>query len=556
MRALAITVSFAVGLLSLSQEIVWVRIVALGQQARPQAFSLVLAVFLIGIALGAAFGRRLCQRCASDGPRLLRQGAALLLGAAALDLLALWLCAAGLAATQGSSALLSALLLLCGACAAAKGTLFPIVHHLGTVAEAGRVGRSVSRVYLANVLGATLGPVLTGFVLMDRLGLEQVFALVALVTAALGGLALWWAGRASPGSRIGAGQHMSTVSTLALLALAGLALVEPPAVARRIAGEVVGDDGRSNLRHLIQNRHGVIHVLAEDRPGSGDITFGGNAYDGRVSTDLRINANGLDRAYAVATLHPMPRRVLVVGLSTGAWTAVILGLPGVERVDVVEINPGYLELIGSYPQVAPLLRDPRVQVHVDDGRRWLRAHPQARYDLVFQNTTWHWRANSSLLLSRDYLQQLRGHLAPGGMVAINTTGSADVFHTAAQVFTHVGRRKNFAYLSDAPLQLRPDAESVLRAARLWQQPAFDEAAFAPGGLAHELSRQPLQPATEFVQLAAQQRPPRIITDVSPVNEYRHGSAPPWEALGWLLPAGSGPWQASPPPARPASSAPG
>ena len=49
---------------------------------------------------------------------------------------------------------------------------------VGTVAEAGRVGRSVSRVYLANVLGSTLGPVLTGFVLMDRLGLEQVFALL------------------------------------------------------------------------------------------------------------------------------------------------------------------------------------------------------------------------------------------------------------------------------------------------------------------------------------------------------------------------------------------
>lgn len=544
MRALAITLSFAVGLLSLSQEIVWVRIVALGQQARPQAFALVLAVFLVGIALGAAFGRRLCQRCASDGPRLLRQGGALLLAAAALDLLALWLCAAGLAATSGSASLLGALLLLCGACAAAKGTLFPIVHHLGTVAEAGRVGRSVSRVYLANVLGSTLGPVLTGFVLMDRLGLEQVFALVAGATAALGALALWRGGMAAAGQ--GWRPLLPAAATLALLVASSQALVEPPAVAQRIAGEVLDAAGRSNLRHLIQNRHGVIHVLAEDRPGSGDITYGGNAYDGRISTDLRINANGLDRAYALAALHPAPRRVLVVGLSTGAWTAVILGLPGVEQVDVVEINPGYLELIGRYPQVAPLLRDPRVRVHVDDGRRWLRAHPQTRYDLVFQNTTWHWRANISLLLSRDYLQQLRSHLAPGGMVAINTTGSADVFHTAAQVFAQVGRRKNFAYLSDVPLQPQPDAEAVLRAARLWQQPAFDEAAFAPGGLAHELARQPLQPAADFLRQAARQRPPLGITDLSPVNEYRHGAAPPWEALHGLLPAGSGPWQAPPP----------
>lgn len=524
--SLARLLSFAVGLLSLSQEILWVRIVGLGQQGRPQAFALVLVVFLLGIAGGAALGRQVCAR-AGD---VLRAGGLALLAAAALDLGALALCGTGLVVTAGAPPQLLAVLVLVALCAAGKGTLFPIVHHLGSRTEAGTVGRSVSHVYLANVLGSTLGPLLTGFWLLDVWPLERVFALLALATALLGALAL--AGGRRPGLP-------QAAWAMLVIVLAGSALWRPPAVAARIA---TGIDGSAPLRHLIQNRHGVLHVLAEDSPGRGDITFGGNAYDGRIALDMAINANGLDRAYAVAAMHPQPRRVLVVGLSTGAWTAVVLGLPGIEAVDVVEINPGYLDLIRAYPQVAPVLADPRVHIHIDDGRRWLRAHPQARYDLIVQNTTWHWRAYATLQLSREYMAQLRGHLAPGGIVAMNATFSADVFHTAATVFGQVGRRNGFAYMSDAPLRPRPDALAVLRAARLGTAPAFADAAFAPGGLAERLAREPVLPAAPFVAQAAAQRPPRVISDLNMLTEYRHGAELPLPWLGAMLPADAGPWR--------------
>lgn len=527
---LAWGLSLAIGFLSLSQEILWVRVVALGTQARPEGFSLVLFVFLLGIALGAIAGRRLCAR----SPDLPRATAAVLLAAAAADLLALRLVASPLALTPQSPELLGVTLTLVALRAALKGTLFPVVHHLGTVAEDDRIGRAVSKVYVANVLGATLGPIVTGFWLLDVLPLAVVMAGVALATALLAALTLAVAHRQPAAQGAPRGLALGVAAVLAV----SLAWVAQPL---GVVAQIVADDAPQRLRQVGENRHGVLHVMAEDSAGSGDITFGGNAYDGRISTDLRVNANGLDRAYLLATLHPAPRRALVVGLSTGAWATVILGMPGIEALDVVEINPGYVDLIRRYPAVAPLLADPRLRLNVDDGRRWLRAHPGERYDLVFQNTTWHWRANTTLLLSQDYLRQLQQHLNPGGIVAMNTTGSLDVYHTAGTVFAHVVRYRNFVYMSDAPLQQRPDAAALLRACRIWQAPAFTEAAFAPDGVAGKLLAAPLMPGAAYVAQEAGGRAPRVITDLNLVPEYRHGSGLALPALQPLLPADAGPW---------------
>ena len=50
------------------------------------------------------------------------------------------------------------------------------MHHLGSTPTAAGVGRSVSRVYLANVAGSTMGPLLVGFWLLDHAPLERAFA--------------------------------------------------------------------------------------------------------------------------------------------------------------------------------------------------------------------------------------------------------------------------------------------------------------------------------------------------------------------------------------------
>jgi spermidine synthase len=179
--------------------------------------------------------------------------------------------------------------------------------------------------------------------------------------------------------------------------------------------------------------------------------FGGGAYDGAISTSLESDKNMIVRAYGISALHPAPKEVLMIGLSTGAWAQVIANLPGVEKLTVIEINRGYLELIPRYPEVASVLRNPKVDIVIDDGRRWLVHHPERTFDVIVSNTTFHWRANTTNLLSLEFLQAVRAHLKPGGIFHFNTTGSADAYKTAFTIFPYGLRFINFATVSDSPI---------------------------------------------------------------------------------------------------------
>lgn len=505
--------SLGVGFLSLSQEILWVRLGAFSFSGAPQIFSFVLANYLIGIALGAQVGKWFCGR----GSDLYLVGGATLLLAAVTDILtptfAPWVL------RSGATLPLAALALI--ATAAIKSVLFPIAHHLGSNQSGSRIGSSVSKVYFGNILGSTLGPIVTGFYLLDRFSTEACFIIVGMGSLVLGVLMLF---KSAPG--------LLRHATLALGLLAILAS-RPWSVPEALA--TLADRKAVNLpiSHMVQNKHGILHTLAVK--GGGDITIGGNVYDGHISADMDKNLNHLERAYILAAAHPAPKRVLVVGLSTGAWARVVLGFPGVESMDIVEINPGYIELISQYPEVSPVLSDKRVKIHIDDGRRWLKRHPAAQYDLIVQNTTFHWRSNITNLVSREYFSELKSHLRPGGMVAVNTTQSLDVLRTAVEVFDQVFKFGSFAYGSDHDIRFKPEvAMQRLQACRIDERPAFLPKHFEPGGIAHTIAHQGFTPAAHVL---AQPRPvpAEVVTDQNMLTEFRHGKLVAPEPLRWMYP---------------------
>lgn len=505
MTGLAWLLSFGAGFLSLSQEILWVRLVGFVHLGVPQAFSLVLGLYLLGIALGATAGKRLCERLGARPLGLVHASAAVLLGAGALDLVLPALLEA-LAASSGWARLLGMAALILST-AAIKATLFPIAHHLGSNAEGDRLGRSLSHVYGLNIAGATLGPLLTGFVLLDHLSLEAGFQLIGVCSVALAAAAFcvrrpaWAMGLAVAVAGTAAGtvdlQQMAVTS----------------AYAQR-------QDGRA-IKWLHSNRHGLLHVV--DGGPQGDIVYGGNVYDGRTNTDLRLNSNRIDRAYLLAALHPAPQRVLVIGLSSGAWLRVLTAVPGVQTLDVIEINPGYEDLISRYPPLLTALQDPRTQLHIDDGRRWLNRHADARFDLIVMNTTFHWRANVSNLLSRQFMALAASRLAPGGILAFNATGSDDALATAASVFAQTYRWSNFVYAAQHDFRSAKDSTAARQ--RLADMaingvpllPTQDPSAQAA---VERLLAQP------FVGLAQAQskshRPLLVIDDWTMPTEFRHG----------------------------------
>jgi spermidine synthase len=219
----------------------------------------------------------------------------------------------------------------------------------------------------------------------------------------------------------------------------------------------------------VENRSGVINVDASLN------VYGSGMYDGRIAIDLMNDENLLIRPFSLSLFHPDPEEVLMVGLATGAWAQVIADHPQVKHVTIVEINPGYLQIVRKYRVVASLLDNPKVEIVIDDGRRWLNRHPERKFDAIIQNTTWYFRPNATNLVSEEYLRLSAAHLRDGGVIMYNTTGSARVLRTGCMLFPGV-RVVNNVVMSPKPMTL--DSERLRRtlaAYRIDGRPMLDVA---------------------------------------------------------------------------------
>jgi len=140
-------------------------------------------------------------------------------------------------------------------------------------------------------------------------------------------------------------------------------------------------------------------------------------------------------------------------MSGGAWTQILAHNPAVEHVTVVEISHGYIKLVQNHTVVSSVLSNPKVNIVIDDGRRWLRRHPDRHFDVIVMNTTFHWREFSSALLGREFLELVRSRLNPAGIAMWNCTGSERAARTGMAVFPHTLMLANNCLASMTPLTI-------------------------------------------------------------------------------------------------------
>ncbi|MBM4342085.1 MAG: hypothetical protein FJ100_01715 [Deltaproteobacteria bacterium] len=435
---LALLVTGLAGYVALSYEMVWFRVYGFLTGGAPSSFAVMLGAYLAGIALGSLGARKVCDEVGVGGdPKRLRWPAGLVLASTAVSFL-LAPAVAQLVTFATYAFSLAAVALAAGL----MGAILPLVAHYGIAADA-QVGERLSYLYLANIAGSVTGSLLTGFVLMQWLPLPHISALLMVLGVVLTSI-LWWASSTEPVQKAVGVMVLPLFAVVGALAGPGLhaGLYERLMWKKKYQGQ--------QFAHVVENRSGVITVSQDGA------IYGGGMYDGVFNTDVVHDRNLIVRAYALAGLPRNTGKVLMIGLSSGSWAQVVAHLPGVTDLTVVEINPGYPELVAKFPEVQSLLKNPKVHLVFDDGRRWLRAHPKERFDTVLQNTTWHWRGNITDLLSMEYLQLVKDHLNPGGLFVYNTTWSETAQKTGCGAFKHGLRIINFMYLSDEPVALDRD----------------------------------------------------------------------------------------------------
>ena len=272
----------------------------------------------------------------------------------------------------------------------------------------GGAARAAGLLTLANTAGAMLGPLLAGFVLLPRLGMERsVFALSAAY-AAVALCAAGPRGLAAP-SRAGLVALAACAAALALFPFGRM----DEAYLGRVVGRLVGRGER-----VVAVREGLLETIVYARTD----WLGEPLVLHLVTNGFSMSATDppSERYMSLfvqipAALHPAPREALLISFGVGTTAAALTDLSSLETIDVVDISPEIVEgaeLVFPDPAANPL-RDPRVRVHVEDGRYFLHA-TRRRYDLITSEPPPPAFAGVVNLYTQEYFALLRSRLAEGG----------------------------------------------------------------------------------------------------------------------------------------------
>ena len=214
----------------------------------------------------------------------------------------------------------------------------------------------------------------------------------------------------------------------------------------------------------------------------------------------------------------------MIGLSTGSWAKVLSYLPHAKKITIIEINPAYISMIKKNPTVQDLLKDDRVEIIVDDGRKWLKKSEQKNFDIILINTTWHWRAYGSSLLSQDFLKIIKNKLDDNGVFLYNTTQSIDAYETANSIFPEVYKYKFMVLALFKPLDFKESkiSKNLCQLKNHVNKQMVFKNNLECDAAAKIIIQQDLVNYNQLDLSKFTTRKPEIITDNNMIVEYKYG----------------------------------
>ena len=465
-RRAVLAATFVSGFVSLALEVLWTRMLAEGTGSSIYIFTTILAIFLLGIALGSFLYRRLSR---PEGERLGTLGLCL----AGVGVLAQATVVLGSGLVGQVPFVVRTVVVLLPA-TILMGYAFPLAGRLATP-SAEAAGGSVGLLYAANTGGSILGSFGAAFVLAGTLGTNGSILLLGGLNL-LAGAVLFAAEPVGRGRRAGAtgqgpGQGSGSRGRARLVgaALAGLAVLG--LVASSLDLPVTRTRTENELR-----RTGLPVTHAEDELATVD-TVGGPAKGRRLlvggvgMTSLTVDTKLM--GYLSKALRPDAQDFLVIAFGMGGTyrSGLQLGL----RTDAVELSPTVPSRMPVFfPDADRFLDHPQGRVIVSDGRNYVRLSRET-YDMIAVDPAPPIEsAGSVVLYTREFLTEGKARLRPGGVFmlwipyALPLDDFKEHVRTFAGVFGHVrlvlspGRHGVFMFGSDAPLEFtEPNIRQVL-----------------------------------------------------------------------------------------------
>jgi predicted membrane-bound spermidine synthase len=455
------------GFALLGLEVIWTRFLSLFITNSSLAFALMLATVLLGIALGGIAGSMSWITRPFAFLLLLGAGAATIACYAAFPLYQ--------PSTQTRLVDLGSMLQV------GFFLQFPVSFLSGaffTLAGAELRERvpssqaSAGLLVLFNTLGAAAGAIVAGFVFIPSLGVEKSFFAISLVYGAAAALWSWGAGGNRRWMLIGAG---AWILGLALFPFGRFQSVHVPAAVRQwnLHSDLKIEAVREGLTETI------VYVQAKE--------FDQTLYTRMVTNSFSMSANAVscDRymkqfVYWPVALHPAPRRALLICFGVGSTARALARTRELDHIDVVDLSRDVLEMspvIFPDPATHPL-KDPRVTVHVEDGRFFLQTRADT-WDIITGEPPPPELPGVAGLYSREYFQLLKDRLSEGGIAtywlpihSLSEPASRSILKAWSDVFEtcFLWRGASFDLMLTG-FRGRPSPVSEARFLAQWKDPA-------------------------------------------------------------------------------------
>lgn len=424
--------AFISGFVTISTQVAWTRMLAMIIGSSTYAFSIVVALFLMGLSAGAyVIARKSLSETLRETMMKVEvlTAASIVLSLVVANYIPALLVNTGMRLHINSWAGLLmlqifsvALLILLPAFL--MGMVMPLVLVWAGTKPKSQSVQLVGRSYAVNTVGAIVGAFAAGFVLIPKINTRFTILAAAALCLVVAGLA--YQPKAEGRDRdlqraIAAGLVLALIIGLFIkgprMNLADLSVGAYDSLIRLLAKSRGGVDDGS-----VQQRGPEIHQLLmyEEGPTSTvsvrkdwDITS--LAINGRTNaSDSEDMATQVMLGQMPLLLAPHLKSALVVGFATGVTAGSILQSP-IESVECVELEPAtvngsrFFEHVNNHP-----LNDPRLHLIIDDARTYLRVNP-ARYDIIVSEPSHPWVPGVANLFTREFFQLGRDRLNDDGI---------------------------------------------------------------------------------------------------------------------------------------------
>lgn len=436
-------VSFMCGFSALAYEVLWTRLLVFSISSTVYSFSMMLGVFLLGLMLGSWLvvivfrsnvDLRMVLICLQAGI-----GFYVIVSLYNMNLL--------LSAPWNSYNLQkplavfgryffdsSALMLLP---TVALGMSFPILVKMISRGYE-YIGEGIGIIYGMNTLGAIFGSLLTGFLLLPRLGAQQSLLLVATLNL----LMMMYLFRTSD-------YLTSTLRKTMTVVLAGIILAVNVGMPSDLLNQFFMRDsaGRKDISKLLYFKEGLTDTVAVFKDNYGTIDPEAKRL---VTNGLSMSAvNYIASRYMKLLAHiPIllkdnPEDVLVVCFGTGQTAGAAAIHPKVKSVDSVDLSESIVKAGNLFSsQNYNVLKNERVNIVIQDGRNYLLT-TKKMYDVITSEPPPPRTAHTVNLYTKEYYSIAQRHLNPGGIMAqwipLHSQGKDEVlmhFKTFLSVFPH------------------------------------------------------------------------------------------------------------------------